>query len=223
MNREYRELIEHYLQDNCTEEQLQEILSLVESDADFKKELAEAGRLQGLLFATHKDNYDGVSSRVEKSISEMEPDNLELKIMEQLEVVPEKSSSKKWAFALWTALAAQIVFAFILFNNFNEGAPAAAGPQPLAALYSESDRAWLIRNDKKVKVTAKMRLLSGDQIIVEEKGDLRITWNDSTVTQLKDESDASFELKDGAKHIHVKQGKLRQMLSTSLSVMKLAS
>jgi hypothetical protein len=205
LKREYRELIEFHLQDNCTEEQLKEILSLVETDEDFRKDLAEAGRMQGLLFAAHKESYDGITSRVQKSITEMDPDSLELKILQQLEVIPKRTASKKWAFALWAAIAAQIVFAFILFNNKSTDLEK---PVSLAALYSESDSAWLIRNDKKLKVTADMRLFSGDQIVVEEKGDLRITWNDSTVIQFKDESSATFISTDGAKHIHVKQGKL---------------
>lgn len=202
MKKEYRLLIELYLQDNCSEEQLQQILNLVDSDDEFRGELAEAGRLQGLLYTIHKDDYEGLNKRIQKSIAEMDSDSLEMNILSQLEDLPQKSSLKKWSPLLWLAIAAQIIIVLMLPQNTDNKS------QELASLYSESDKAWLIRDGIKSKITAKMRLLTGDEVVVDHKGDLRITWNDSTVTEFKDLSAATFKLVDGAKYIHMNYGKL---------------
>ena len=63
-----------------------------------------------------------------------------------------------------------------------------------------------------MQVTADLRLMDGDKVIVEEEGDLRITWNDSTVTQFKDESEASFNLKKG-KQIYLDNGKFQAQVT----------
>ena len=206
MKKERRELIELYLQDKCSEDQLQEILQLVETDPEFRKELAEAGRIQGLLFAVANENYEGLNNRVQKSVGDMEPDSLELQILDKIQETKQevKSNSKTWSYVLWAAIAAQIAIVFFLMNRPDDKFL----PETLASLYSESGKAVLERNGKKMQVTADLRLIDGDKIYVEEKGDLRITWNDSTITEFKDESQASFSIVNGAKHIFVDNGKL---------------
>ena len=207
MKPEYRELIELYLQDACTEKQLEEILELVRENDKFRAELAEAGRIQGLLNAVKHDNYDGLSQRVMRSAGDLDEISLEDKILNSLELSAEKPAKKplKFSYGLWTAIAAQIAIIFILFGVTKTEIP----KNGLASLYSESGEAVIIRNGKEIPVDASLRLLEGDKIRVKEKGDISITWNDSTVLQFKDESNISFEIKNGAKHIEFDKGVLQ--------------
>ena len=204
MKPEQRELIELYLQDSCTEKQLEEILELVESNEKFRKELAEAGRIQGLLNAVNHDNYDGIANRVMRSAGGLDEVALEEQILEKLTLVeaPVKSKSRKFSLLLWTAIAAQIALIFIMFGLKEPEVKA----ETLASLYSESGQAYLIRNGKEMPVDASLRLIDGDAIRVEEKGDVSITWNDSTVLQFKDKSEVSFAIVNGAKHIKFAEG-----------------
>lgn len=213
MKPEYRELIELYLQDSCTEEQLSEILNLLKTDEKFKAELVEAGRIQGLLNAVKHTSYEGLSNRVIRSAGELEQDTLEEQILEKLnltETVSEKRRSRLTPF-LWMAIAAQIAVIFVLLGQKEVQKP--VENQALAALYSESGRAWLIRNGEKLPVTAALRLRNGDAIEVEDKGDVTITWNDSTVLHFKDRCDASFNVVEGAKKIDMTSGRVQAIVT----------
>lgn len=207
MKPEYRELIELYLQDSCSEKQLEEILELVSTDGKFRSELAEAGRIQGLLDAVKNDSYSALSQRVFRAAGDLDETALESQILSQLALgePPKKSKSKTVPFLLWTAIAAQLAIIFVLF--------AAKKPElessSLASLYSESGQAFLIRNGVELPVTASLRLQDGDSLRVEDKGDVSITWNDSTILQFKDKSEVSFAMINGAKKVKFKQGKLQ--------------
>ena len=207
MKPEYRELIELYLQDSCSEKQLEEILGLVSNDEKFRSELAEAGRIQGLLNAVKNNSYDGLSQRVIRAAGDMDEASLESQILEQLslEEAPKKSRSKTVTLFLWSAIAAQIAIIFVLFG----GKDSKVEDTSLASLYSESGQAYLIRDGKELPVNASLRLRDGDSIRVEDKGDVSITWNDSTILQFKDKSEVSFAMIDGAKKVDFKQGKLQ--------------
>lgn len=211
MKPEYRELIELYLQDSCTEKQLEQILDLVTSDEKFRAELAEAGRIQGLLNAVNHDNYEGLSQRVMRSAGDMDETSLEDKILSSLELVEAKPEKKnaKFNFILWAAIAAQIAIVFVLFTfKGSENIETS-----LASLYSESGQAFIIRDGKELPVTASLRLKNGDELRVEDKGDISITWNDSTILKFKDKSEASFSVKDGAKLISFSSGKLQAQVT----------
>ena len=207
MKLEYRELIELYLQDSCTEAQLEQILGLVSSDDKFRAELAEAGRIQGLLNAVNYDSYDGLSQRVLRSAGDLDGLSLEERILQNLELTEPKASQKprKNSILLWSAIAAQIAIILVLFglNKFENK------DTSLASLYSESGQAFIIRNGKEMPVDASLRLQDGDSIRVVDKGDVSITWNDSTILQFKDKSEVSFSMVDGAKKIKFKRGKLQ--------------
>ena len=207
MKKEYRELIELYLQDSCSEKQLEEILDLVENDEKFRSELAEAGRIQGLINAVKHDSYEGLSQRVMRSAGELDEMSLEEKILQNLELTEAQSTPKnsKFTMMLWGAIAAQITIIFVLFglNKFE------STDKSLASLYSESGQAFVIRNGKEMPVNASLRLQDGDSIRVVDKGDVSITWNDSTVLQFKDKCEVSFSMNDGAKKIDFKHGKLQ--------------
>ncbi len=214
MKPEYRELIELYLQDSCSEKQLEEILELVGKDDKFRAELAEAGRIQGLLNAVKNDSYQGLSQRVMRSAGDMDESTLESQILEQLalEEAPKKSKSKAVSFFLWSAVAAQIAVIFVLFGVKK---PQLEGTS-LASLYSESGQAFLIRDGKEMPVDASLRLQNGDSIRVEEKGDVSITWNDSTVLEFKEKSQASFSIVDGAKKIKFEKGTLQAKVTRQM-------
>jgi len=207
MKPEYRELIELYLQDSCSEKQLEEILELVTNDEKFRLELAEAGRIQGLLSAVHDSSYDNLSQRVLRSAGDLDESSLEDKIFEKLSLVEpaEKPKNKKFNFVLWTAVAAQIAIIFILFGIKEP----VKNEQSLASLYSEGGQAYLIRDGKEMPIDASLRLRNGDSIRVEEKGDVSITWNDSTVMQFKEMSQVSFSVVDGAKKIEFEKGTMQ--------------
>ncbi|MCM8534820.1 MAG: NPCBM/NEW2 domain-containing protein [Lentisphaeraceae bacterium] len=206
-----RELIEYFLDNTADEDQLSEILELVKNDEDFRKELAEASRMKGLLVSVNQENEDGVFRGVSRSISEMEPDSIELKILDSLsEVSPEQKviykDKKSWLLYFWAGIAAQVLVVFTFFSS-SETEGLYHG-----SLYSESGQAWLVRGELRVPVTADLRLMDGDKVLVEDKGDLRITWNDSTVTQFKDETEAVFSLKNGKK-INLKFGKFQAQVT----------
>lgn len=206
MKIEYRELIELYLQGSCTEVQLEQILDLVSNDEKFRAELAEAGRIQGLLNAVQYDNYDGLSQRVLRSAGDLDGLPLEERILQNLELTePKATRSSKNSILLWSAIAAQVAIILVLFglNKFENK------DNSLASLYSESGQAFIIRNGKEMPVDASLRLQDGDSIRVVDKGDVSITWNDSTILQFKDKSEVSFSIVDGAKKIKFKRGKLQ--------------
>ena len=207
MKPEYRELIELYLQDSCSETQLEEILDLVSNNDKFRSELAEAGRIQGLLSAVNNDSYENLSQKVMRNAGGLEESELESKILEQLtlEEAPQKSKSKAVSFFLWSAIAAQIAIIFVLFGGKNEISEPVTS---LASLYSEGGQAYLVRNGKEIPIDASLRLMNGDGIRVEEKGDVSITWNDSTVLQFKEKSLATFSVVEGAKRINFEEGTL---------------
>ena len=207
MKLEFRELIELYLQDSCTEKQLEQILELVTEDDNFRAELAEAGRIQGLLNAVNYDKYEGLSQRVLRSAGDMDESSLEEKILQSLELTGARTEKKTLKFnaVFWTAIAAQIAIIFVLFGMNKPDEENSS----LASLYSESGQAYVIRNGKELPVTAALRLRNGDSIRVVEKGDVSITWNDSTILQFKDKSEASFSMENGAKKVDFKRGKLQ--------------
>lgn len=207
-----RELVELFLEDNASEEQLNEILELVNSDDKFRHELAEASRMKGFLVSLNQKNEDATYRGVRRSISEMEPDSLELKILDSLnESAPEQKviykDKKGWLVYFWAGIAAQIAIVFSLFYLPDTNDHLYHG-----TYYSESGRAWLVRGTDTVPVTAELRVMDGDKIIVEDEGDARITWNDSTVTQFKDETEAFFNLKNG-KVITLNSGKFQAQVT----------
>lgn len=207
MNSLHRELIELYLQDSCTEEQLRQILSLVKSNTHFRQDLAEAGRLQGLLSAVKYDNYEGLGQRVLRCVGEMGQHTLEDQIMDQLCLAePQKITGKpRLNFYLWAGIVTQVIIIVgLIFSErvFFKGST-------LASLYSESGQACIIRDGEELPVTASLRLLDGDSIRVDDKGDLTIIWNDSTVMEFKDRSAAGFKLANGAKKIIFQSGQLK--------------
>ena len=104
-------------------------------------------------------------------------------------------------------IAAQIAIVFSLFYLPDTNDHLYHG-----TYYSESGRAWLVRGTDTVPVTAELRVMDGDKIIVEDEGDARITWNDSTVTQFKDKTEAFFNLKNG-KVITLNSGKFQAQVT----------
>ena len=73
----------------------------VKENDDFRQELAEASRMKGLLVSMNQENEDAVFRGISRSISEMEPDSIELKILDSLsEHVPENKviykEKKNW-------------------------------------------------------------------------------------------------------------------------------
>ena len=115
-----RGLMEYFLEGSASEEHLNEILELLKSDEKFRKELAEASRMKGLLVSLNQENEDAVYRGVSRSISEMEPDSLELKILDSLqESVPEQKviykDKKGWLVYFWGGIAAQIAIIFPYF------------------------------------------------------------------------------------------------------------
>jgi hypothetical protein len=207
-----RELVEYFLEGTATEDQLSEILDLVTENDEFRQELAEASRMRGLLACVNEGSEDAVYRGVSRSIAEMEPESLELKILESLEQsVPQQKviykDKKSWVLYFWAGIAAQLLIVFSIYNM-----PSDDGLYH-GAFYSESGEAWLVREGKTLTISAEMRLMDGDRIIVDDKGDLQITWNDSTITQFKDETEVKFSLKSGAKHISLLRGKLQAQVT----------
>ncbi|NQZ59456.1 MAG: FecR domain-containing protein, partial [Lentisphaeraceae bacterium] len=204
MKTEHRELIENYLQDNCSESDLVEISQLVENDQLFRRELAEAAHFQGLFAAIKADDKRLVES-IQRNIIEMEPDDFELKVMESLEdVKPVRGISFRLLYVIG-GIAAQVLIVFGLWAFLQKEEQISLG-----SLYSEGGRAWVIRQGERTPVTSQLQFYNGDLLEVEdENGDLRLTWNDLSEMHFEDSARLSIKVENGQKKLELYSGRLK--------------
>ncbi|MDZ8118467.1 NPCBM/NEW2 domain-containing protein [Pontiella agarivorans] len=202
MNSRAHQLIERFIDENLNEAELLELKALLNTTPEVAQQLTDALHLHGMTALLANSDYAELEKQVDAAIRELAPSEIEQDILRTLHKSP--PVKKRRLSLIWgLALAAQII---ILLSFFFLTKPSPS--RPIAKVTQRLGSAFLIRDEIKVSINPGTPVFSGDQIFVEQNGQVDIIYPDKSIINLRDQSYIKLVDRHRAKHIHLYAGLL---------------
>ena len=196
-------LIEKYLSDDCSESELEVILSKIKSDGDFKQEILETQRLKGLIDLSQENApVEHLADQVLDAVDEFMPDRFEQEIMDSIKDSP-RPRRFKWYIAAAVALHVLLISLGIYFASSSP-----VENKVIATVKSKNDDAYIMRAGEKINISKIKEIISGDNIHTGASGDLTLTYPDSTTVRVSSGTAITAYTENNAKRIELLMGKI---------------
>lgn len=194
-------LIEKYLDNSCSIDELIQIKELLETGAEFRSTLAESLRIRGLIQTKGFDDYETLIDRVELNIEALDSSSFESNVIDQVKF---KRVGQKRGF-FYLALAAQLLILPVLWFTFKTDSVKTVY---IGKLISRDGAAFIVRNNSKLQLKENFDVCSGDQLFVEDESEATFVFNDGTTIDFSAGSYASLVENQSGKRLTLYSGEI---------------